>query len=112
MSSADRICTGGPIVTVDANHPNPNVAAAVTRKSRTGRVLAPEERISVEDALAAQTVNPARHLFAENIAGSITPGKCADLVVLERDPRATAPDGWPAIGVHVTHLAGNPTNQA
>ncbi|MGW4124397.1 amidohydrolase family protein [Nocardia sp. NPDC004711] len=88
------------------------MAAAVTRKSRTGRVLAPEERITVDDALAAQTINPAWQLFAENIAGSITPGKCSDLVVLDRDPRTTDPDTWHDIAVHTTYLAGNPTYQA
>ncbi|MGV9668236.1 amidohydrolase [Nocardia niigatensis] len=97
---------------VTREEPLRNMAVAVTRKSRSGRVLAPEERITVDRALEAQTINPAWQLFAENIAGSITPGKYADLVVLDRDPRATPADGWAAIGVHTTYLAGTPTYQS
>lgn len=88
------------------------VASAVTRKSRTGRVLAAEERITVEQAIRAQTIDPAWQLFAENLAGSIAPGKYADLVVLDNDPRRADPDTWYDIGVHTTYLAGQPTYQA
>ncbi|WP_157509759.1 amidohydrolase [Leifsonia sp. Root4] len=63
-----------------------NIEIAVTRRSNRGRVLAPEQRISVEQALRAQSINSAEQLFSEHEIGSITPGKFADLVVLGRSP--------------------------
>lgn len=46
-----------------------------------------EQRISVLDALRTWTINGAFATFDENVKGSIEPGKLADLVVLEQDPR-------------------------
>ncbi len=86
-----------------------NMAAAVTRRSRSGRVLAPEERITLDQAIRAQTVDAAYQLFADDVTGSITPGKYADLVVLDQDPRAVPPDDLPGIGVRATFLGGTPT---
>lgn len=63
-----------------------NIEIAVTRRSNRGRVLAPEQRISVEQALRAQSINSAEQLLSEHEIGSITPGKFADLVVLGRSP--------------------------
>lgn len=69
-----------------------NIEIAVTRRSNRGRVLAPEQRITVEQALHAQTINSAEQLLSEHEVGSITPGKFADLVVLGRSPRAAEAD--------------------
>lgn len=65
-----------------------NIEMAVTRRSRSGRVLAPEQRLSVQQALRAQTIDSAYQLFSDHEIGSITPGKLADLVVLGRSPLA------------------------
>ncbi|MBH0776547.1 amidohydrolase [Nocardia bovistercoris] len=94
---------------VTEEEPLRNISAAITRKSRTGRVLAPEERITLTQALRAQTIDAAYQLFADDITGSITPGKYADLVVLEQDPRATPPEDLPQIGINTTFLSGTPT---
>lgn len=48
-------------------------------------VLAPEERISVKDLVKAFTVGNAYACRLEDIAGSIETGKCADMVILEKD---------------------------
>ncbi|MGN2639777.1 amidohydrolase [Nocardia takedensis] len=94
---------------VTEEEPLRNMAAAVTRRSRSGRVLAPEERITLDQAIRAQTVDAAYQLFADDVTGSITPGKYADLVVLDQDPRAVPPDDLPGIGVRATFLGGTPT---
>ncbi|MEV0293837.1 amidohydrolase [Nocardia sp. NPDC050710] len=94
---------------VTEEEPLRNMAAAVTRRSRSGRVLAPEERITVDQAIRAQTIDAAYQLFADDSTGSLTPGKYADLVVLDRDPHAVEPDMLADIGVHATYLAGVPT---
>ena len=63
------------------------IQSMVTRRDEEGRVWGGSQRISVEDALAVCTMNGAYASFEEAIKGSITPGKLADLVVLEQDPR-------------------------
>jgi predicted amidohydrolase YtcJ len=45
----------------------------------------PEQKIPVEEALKAYTINAAYASFEENIKGSLEPGKLADFVVLEKD---------------------------
>ena len=59
----------------------------VDRETRSGFVLGPEQRGTVEEALHAVTLGAAYQYFEEDRKGSITPGKQADLVVLDRDPR-------------------------
>jgi predicted amidohydrolase YtcJ len=60
--------------------------AAVERQElNTGRVLAPQERLSVAQALELYTRNPAYIGFEEKQKGSIEVGKFADLIVIDRD---------------------------
>ena len=54
-------------------------------------MLGPEQRITAYEALQAMTVNGARQYFEEAIKGTITPGKRADLVILEADPLEVDP---------------------
>lgn len=51
----------------------------------TERILAPQERVSVEELVREFTINNAYACRLEDITGSIEVGKCADMVVLERD---------------------------
>lgn len=62
---------------------------AVNRKTRSGHVLGPEQRLTVEQALHAVTLGAAYAYFEEDRKGSLSVGKQADLVVLSRDPRTT-----------------------
>jgi predicted amidohydrolase YtcJ len=64
---------------------------AVNRLSGGGEVLGPEERITVEQALRAVTLDAAYAIRMEDEIGSITPGKMADFTVLEQDPYAVDP---------------------
>jgi predicted amidohydrolase YtcJ len=64
------------------------VQAAVTRRTRDGKNPGgwiPGEKIAVEDAVRAYTVNAAWAGFVEGERGTIEAGKLADLVVLDRD---------------------------
>lgn len=58
---------------------------AVSRMTQKGEIIAPEQRISVYDALKGVTCNAAFQYGAEDWLGSLTPGKRADFVVLDRD---------------------------
>lgn len=62
------------------------LSATVTRVTRSGRVLGPEQRVSVETALKAMTLWPAWQHFEEDSKGSIEVGKLADFVVLSNSP--------------------------
>ncbi len=61
--------------------------SAVERQEyRTGEVLAPGERVDVATALKWYTQGGAYAGFEEKDKGAITPGRLADLIVLDRDP--------------------------
>ena len=82
------------------------VSIAVNRRTRSGRVLGPAQRLTVEEALHAVTLGAAYQYFEEDTKGSITPGKQADLVILERDPLAADPAGLEHIRVLETFSRG------
>jgi hypothetical protein len=70
--------------------PNPfwGIHAAVTRQRRNGTPAGgwyPEERLSVAEAVTGYTLGPAYASGQIERLGSTTPGKLADLVVLDRD---------------------------
>jgi predicted amidohydrolase YtcJ len=64
--------------------PNPmhGIYVAVTRKTRTGRVISPDESVSILQAIRAYTASGAYASFEEDIKGTVEAGKLADLVVL------------------------------
>ena len=67
------------------------VWCAVNRVTPSGRVAGPEQRIGVEDALRAVTIESAYSWRKENELGSIAPGKIANFTVLEQDPLTVEP---------------------
>jgi predicted amidohydrolase YtcJ len=62
--------------------------ATVTRRTRTGDILGPHQRVDVMTALKAMTLWPAYQHFEEKTKGSIETGKLADLIILDKDPTA------------------------
>lgn len=103
---ADRTSTGFPLQTILDNNmtlalhadtpvspPQPLALAwlVVNRKTASGRVLGEYERISVDDAMRAITINAARIIGMEDDIGSIRAGKKADFVVLEQSPYIVEP---------------------
>ncbi len=61
------------------------------RKTRSGKTLGREQRLSPYEALLAVTRNAAHQAFEEDRKGTLAVGKLADLVVLSRNPLTTAP---------------------
>jgi predicted amidohydrolase YtcJ len=90
------------------------IEMAVTRRTwwEPEFVLNPDERISVEAAIRAVTSEAAWQLFSEHEIGSIEPGKLADLVILERDPRRVVPDQIGRIRVLETWMDGRRVHAA
>jgi heat shock protein HslJ len=62
--------------------------ATVTRRSRSGDIIGPAQRVDVITALKAMTIWPAWQHHEEMAKGSIEVGKLADLVILSADPTA------------------------
>ena len=60
--------------------------ATVTRRSRSGDIIGPAQRVDVMTALKAMTIWPAWQHFEEDTKGSIEVGKLADFVILDKDP--------------------------
>ena len=69
-------------------------------------ILAPDERVSVETAIRSVTRNAAWACHSDHEIGSLEPGKLADFVVLEDDPRAVEPKAISDIGVSETWMDG------
>ncbi|MFP4622860.1 MAG: amidohydrolase [Gemmatimonadota bacterium] len=89
----------------DAN-PIPSYWAAVSRMLPDGTRFDPDQRLTREQALRSYTINNAYAAFEEDIKGSITPGKLADLVVLDRDILTAPEDEVRGAGVLYTILGG------
>ena len=62
--------------------------ATVTRRSRSGDIIGPAQRVDVMTALKAMTLWPAFQHFEEGSKGSIEVGKRADFAILSADPTA------------------------
>jgi len=76
-------------------HPKYLIYAAVTRKTLKGTPPEgwfPEQRISVEEAIRAYTINNAQACFEGDIRGSLEVGKLADITVFDRDLLAIPAD--------------------
>jgi hypothetical protein len=93
-----------PIVSPD---PLMSIEMAVTRRTKGGQVLGPDERVSVMQALRAHTIDAAYAGFEEGSKGSIEPGKLADLAVLSGDLLATPAEELRHLKVDMTVLDGN-----
>lgn len=90
LADSGAILSGGSDWPVSPD-PNPwiGIAGLVTRSDPLGQYpgqLNIDQAITVEEALAAYSINTARALGIESFTGSLTVGKSADFVILDRDP--------------------------
>ncbi|MGB3329327.1 MAG: amidohydrolase, partial [Thermomicrobiales bacterium] len=85
-----------PVVPVD---PLLGIETMVTRLDRLGQDAWVEERISVEEAIRAYTVNAAFASHDEKRKGTLRPGYLADITVFDRDLRSIAPTD-----IHTAHV--------
>lgn len=85
------------------------IYAAVTRRTiddQNPEGWVPEQKISVEDALKAYTVNAAYAGFEEEIKGSLETGKLADFIILNEDPTQVEPIQIKELKVLETYVGG------
>jgi predicted amidohydrolase YtcJ len=81
-------------------------AAVVRTDLQSGQILAPEERISVEQALTLYTRNGAYAGFEEDRKGALELGKLADFIVVDRDVLAVPVDELKDVKVLQTFVSG------
>lgn len=88
--------------------PDPLLAiqTAVTRRTASGQVLGEHQRVSLDEALRAMTIDAAYQIGMDQEVGSLEIGKRADFVVLAQDPRRVAPETLAAVEVRGTWIDG------
>ncbi|GAA1768493.1 amidohydrolase [Kocuria aegyptia] len=115
----NRICAhrslldGGLAVAGSSDYPlvpaDPLIAlqSMVTRETADGRVLGPEQRITVEEALQVYTAGSAHATGEAGVKGRLAPGQLADFVVLDEDITHIDPHGIGATAVRSTWVGGD-----
>jgi predicted amidohydrolase YtcJ len=98
------LSSDAPVVADD--NPLVGMKAAIDRQDRSGRPLAPEQAITNREALYAYTMGGAIASGDDANRGSLTPGKWADMVVLDGDPLAVEPAALPELKVVQTWVGG------
>jgi predicted amidohydrolase YtcJ len=89
------------------SNPFHGIKAAVTRETeQTGQLLAPEEAITLEQALRMYTIDAAYAAYEESLKGSLERGMLTDFVVLDRDPFAVTAQELDQVQVDLTFIGG------
>lgn len=83
--NSDHMQGFDPVTSLNPYHPFLTMAAAISRKTESGRLIGPNQRVSREDALRMMTQDAAWLSFDESRKGSIATGKLADLAILSED---------------------------
>lgn len=100
------VAAAGSDVPVAPLTPLTGLYAAVSRRSETQESVEQKEGISPDQAIFLYTKHGAQSAFEEHLKGSIAPGKVADLVVLDGDPRSRDPETIRDIKVRMTIING------
>lgn len=97
VGSTDRPLPGDPLR---------GIQVMVDRRTPSGVVVGPDEHITLDEALAAYTVNAAWASGREHDLGALSAGKLADFVVLGASPYAVDPADIGDIPVERTYIDG------
>ena len=110
LEDAGARLANGSDAPVEELDPLRGIAAGVLRTLDERPGWRPEQALTVEQALRATCVTPAWLARDEARRGTLAPGRLADLVVLDRDPVACAPDELPHLKVEATFMGGRITH--
>jgi predicted amidohydrolase YtcJ len=91
---------------VSETDPMPNIHAMLTRATRHGTVLGPDQAVSMGEAMHAYTWAGAYTQFAEGVRGRLVPGQLADVAVLSRDIFSLDPEELIGVKTDMTLLGG------
>ena len=107
LLESGAVVANGSDAPVEELHPLAGIAAGVLRSIDDRPAWRPQEAVTVEQALQATCVTPAWLSGDERRRGRLLPGMLADLVVLDRDPLAIAPEELREIRVVATMVGGH-----
>lgn len=106
LAARGIIAPGNSDVPVTSGNPWHGIFGAVTRTTRTGKVLDSEQNISLAQALAAYTSDAAYANFEEDRSGTIAAGSFADFQLYDRDPFALDPEELLELAPEAVFLSG------
>lgn len=104
--SADHFLGVDSDLSLNPYNPFLTMATAVTRKTETGRVFGPDQRVTREQALRMMTVDAAKLHREESFKGTLEVGRLGDLAVLSADYFSCPEDQIPAIRSVLTVVGG------
>jgi predicted amidohydrolase YtcJ len=105
IKSGVIICNGTD-APVESINPIANYYAAVTRRLPDGSAFFPDQCMTRYQALRSYTIDAAYAGFEENIKGTLTPGKLADLVVLSKNIMTIPDEEIPSTEILYTIIGG------
>ena len=106
LMDAGAIIANGTDAPVENVDPIASYYSTVSRRMNNGRVLNGEQRMSRMEALRSYTINNAFAAFEEDIKGSLTPGKLADITVLSQNILTIDEDEIPNTEIVYTIIGG------
>jgi predicted amidohydrolase YtcJ len=106
LLDADAVICNGTDVPVEPISPIASYHASVTRLMANGNRFFPEQSMDRMEALRSYTIGCAYAVFEEDLLGSVTPGKLADLVVLDRNLLTVPEDEIRGTQVEMTIVGG------
>jgi hypothetical protein len=106
LRESGAMLANGSDAPIEELDPWAGICAGVLRTIDEREPWYPEQRLTLDEALEATTVNPAWLARDEHRRGKLLPGYLADLVVLDRDPHELEPEQLPEVNVVATMLGG------
>lgn len=107
LTQSGAIIANGTDAPVEDVDPIASYYATVSRKLDDGSTWYPEQRMSRAEALRSYTLNGAYAGFEEDLKGSLSPGKLADITVLSKDITTIPEDEIPTTEVVYTIVGGS-----
>jgi predicted amidohydrolase YtcJ len=106
LLDAGAVICNGTDVPVESISPIASYASSVTRRMANGEQFFPEQSMTRMEALQSYTLGCAQAVFDEDQLGSLTPGKRADLVVLDANPLTVPESELTELQVEMTWVDG------
>lgn len=106
LLKSGAVVTNGTDAPVEDVDPIASFYASVSRKTRDGKVFYGEQRMSRKEALESYTLSAAHAAFEEELKGSLTKGKLADVTVFSKDIMTVPEDQIPTAQVLYTIVGG------
>jgi predicted amidohydrolase YtcJ len=106
LMKTGAVVTNGTDAPVEDIDPIANYYAAVTRKTANGQTFYADQRMSRMDALRSYTAQNAFAAFEDNLKGTLSPGKLADITVLTSDITAVPEEAIRQTRVAYTIIGG------